>query len=224
MNLASHSMSHDPFASGVLHPEVHDRLVKNVYAISQRAGLGPAYASLIWTKPETLNGGEEEFVRRVVMHRRYNTAWSFSHAGLAYGRAKTENKAAILQTDKETIHTLREMTAKLVRNFVDARMLSPAEIGSMIENEEDLEASVLIVRDLMLPEEWPPLGEKVKFFSKQQRLQLDTLPRLLIDRANKGMPTVVHVRSPVQVIATYMPSLLELFHSSFICFYDLKKA
>jgi hypothetical protein len=211
----------DPFATGVLRPEVHDRLVQNVHAVARRSGLGPAYENLIWNEPTLLAPGEEAFIKDVVVHRKFGTPWTASKLGIAYGPSTNKNPIQAADEAAKTATKMRELTAKMVRNFVDARLMSPAEIVEYIQAGEEVEASVLLVRDFLLPEEWA-LHQDSKFYSKTQRAQLDVLPRLLMDRAQRGAPTVVHVRSPAQTLASVMPSVFELFRTSFACQGDLK--
>ena len=107
-------MAIDPYKSGVLNPEQHDRIVANIVAFAKDAGIQPRW---LWTRMSEVCGPDEmEYVRRFKRHRAEGKIY-----GLVYFRATEEaNPEAHMSA----------MAGCLVRNFIRARVM---QVGTLLD-------------------------------------------------------------------------------------------
>lgn len=158
---------------GVLQPDAHYRVVQNREAIAKRAGLGAAFMSAIWTAlPAEVTEDERGWVRGIVQrqepqHRLYG-------GNIAHSAAR-----------------FRTLVGWLVRNFIDARMMSVEEIVSASMEGEAVEAQVLFVPDFAIKGE--PKSAPI------QRAVLSVVRA----RFNTGLPTALFTNTPDAVPETY---------------------
>ena len=124
-------MAFDPYASGVLSPEHHDRLVANIAAYAKDAGIAPRW---MWTKMSEVCGPAElDYARKFPHHRIEGKV-----QGLVYFR-KTPD------ADPET--HMAALAGCLVRNFCRARVM---ELGTVLDYLADgghVAATCLLVPD-----------------------------------------------------------------------------
>jgi hypothetical protein len=185
----------DPWGSGVLQRQHHDRLVANIDQIAQRAGLGIANRHLIWTKAE-LNTAEMQFCIAAAEMARTNEAFQLPKIGICY----TKNQA---DAEKKML----AMAGLLVRNFVDARVMSRMDIvAERKENKAPVDASVVLVPDFAMPEyiESMPVWEKT------------AMMEFVHERSRDGLPTCLFVGVSMSVIKTKLPTVASDLEQAFL--------
>ncbi len=161
------------WSSGVLNPSDHLRLVMNIDSIASRAGLGERYKSLIWepTAPDLLSPMELQWAQAVVAYAKTHT-WSMSKLGICYPAGT-----------KHIHDRMRQMVAKLLRNIVDARVLTIHEILAERKATGTVEGTAILCPDFILP-------EYIQTFSDWDRKELIAFIK---DRAKDGLPTSVYL-------------------------------
>ena len=124
----------DPYASGVLNPDEHDRLVANIAAYAKDAGIAPRW---IWTKMSEVCGPAElDYARKFPHHRIEGKV-----QGLVYFR-KTPD------ADPET--HMAALAGCLLRNFCRARVM---QLGTVLDHLADggsVAATCLLVPNFAL--------------------------------------------------------------------------
>jgi hypothetical protein len=175
----------DPWASGVLQHEHHDRLVANIDQIALRAGLGVQHKHLIWTRAD-LNKAEMAFCEAAVAMARHNDAWPLKKIGICYTLDAQQSEKRMLA-----------MTGLLVRNFVDARVMSRMDIVAERKGGNTVEASVVMVPDYAMPEyiETMPAWERT------------AMMEFVHERIREGMPTCLFVGVSMQMLRDKLPSV-----------------
>jgi hypothetical protein len=178
----------------VLRPEHHDRLVANIDQIAHRSGLGVAHRHLIWTTAE-LKTAEMGWCQAAVDMLRSGDAWSKEKIGICY----TQDQPAAEKT-------MLAMAGLLVRNFVDARVMSRMDVvAERKENKGPIEASVILVPDFALPEyvETMPAWEKT------------AMMEFVHERIREGMPTCLFVGVSMDMLKSKLPSVHADLHGAF---------
>lgn len=183
----------DPWATGVLKPEYHDRLVANLTQIVQRSGLGPMNRHLIWTSAE-LNKAELQLCEGAVVATRNGGLWELPRIGICY----TQNHA---QAEQKML----EMTALLVRNFVDARCMSRADIVAERKANGTVDASVLMVPDFALPE----------YVETMPNWERAAMMEFVHERVRNQQPTCLFVGVSMDILKMKLPSVHADLHSAF---------
>lgn len=175
----------DPWATGVLQPEHHDRLVANIDQIAMRAGLGVANKHMIWTTAE-LQKAEMQWCEAAVRMARTQEAWDQNVLGICYTVDQQAAEAKMLA-----------MTGLLVRNFVDARCMSRMDVVAERKANGSIDASVVMVPDFALPEyvETMPAWERTAMMEFVHERIRDGLPTCLfvgvsMDTLRQKLPTV----------------------------------
>lgn len=118
----------DPYASQVLNPTIHARLVADIETYAQDARIQPA---AIWTPLSAVCGKSEiDYVRRFKFHK------SEDVFGLAYiGNA--------LEADIDG--RMHAIAGALVRNFVRARVMVMSQLFDALDDEGIPEMSALLL-------------------------------------------------------------------------------
>ena len=183
----------DPWASGVLKPEHHDRLVANIDQIAYRSGLGMANKHLIWTKAD-LKNLEMGWCQAAIEAFQTGEAWQKPHIGICY-----------TQSQHEAQRTMMAMAGLLVRNFVDARVMSRLDIVAERKATGTVDASVILVPDFAVPEyvETMPAWER------------SAMMEFVHSRIRDGLPTCLFVGVSMDLLKSKLPSVFADMHSSF---------
>lgn len=186
-------MTSDPWASGVLKPEVHDRLVANIGQISNRAGLGVQHKHLIWTSAELLKS-EMQWCTYAIQMVRAAEPWPLDRIGVCY----TQNQ---LDCEKKML----TMTGLLVRNFVDARCMSRMDVVAERKANGEIDASVVMVPDFATPEyvETMPAWERT------------AMMEFVHERIRAGLPTCLYVGVSMDLLKQKLPTVHEDLQSAF---------
>ena len=166
----------DPYATGVLDPEEHDRMVADLAKIARDANLRPEW---IWAKIDLhCTAGEIAWVRRFPFH---------SHEGRAglclvgrHPEPGVEDRMAAL-------------AGTLVRNFVRARLMTVNQVITAVDDGRPPEMSCLLVPNFFLG--------KTEAALPAWRLAL--LLDALLHRKLRGLQTVLYVTDLVALGKAY---------------------
>ncbi len=169
-------MAFDHFASGVLSPDHHDRLVANIDHYAKDAGIQPKWIST--SLADTCGPEEVDYIRNFHFHRTGGKV-----QGLCYLRATPE-------ADPET--RMAAMAGALVRNFIRARVMTLGTVLDRIAKGGSVDATVLLVPNFCLSKD-----EGGSIATWQSHAMYD----LLIQRANDGLQTVLYATSIVDLKA-----------------------
>lgn len=162
----------DANGAPILVPERHYRMIQQRHAIAQRAGLGAAFISALW-EPLPL------IVTRALRQWLVNTI------------CKQTQHLMLRGGNIHVAECLRALVGALLRNEVDARLMTVEEIVQIVMGDDVLEAGVLFISDFAVADE--PRSEPVK----------RKLTGVIRQRINAGLPTVLYVSEIVDVSKTY---------------------
>ena len=156
----------DPYATGVLDPMEHDRMVADIAKIARDANLRPEW---IWARIEQhCSAGEIEWVRRFPFHAR-------------------EGRAGLCLVGKHPEPGIEDrmsaIAGTLVRNFVRARLLTVSQMITAVDAGQPPEMSCLLVPNFFLG--------KTEASVADWRLAL--LLDGLLHRKLRGLQTVLYV-------------------------------
>lgn len=177
----------------MLSPEAHARLVDNIDAVAQRAGLGEQHKHLIWTKAE-LDEGSSAWVNEVIRTVRRGEPWEKRNIGLCLTSDQHEAEAWMLS-----------MTGLLVRNFVDARCLSLTQILVERKATGDVEGSAILCPDFVMPE----------YLNSLTAWDQKEMAGFLHDRVRMLAPTCLFVGTGPDIVKTKLPSVAEDLRAMF---------
>lgn len=156
----------------ILDPEKHYRLIQQRHAVAQRAGLGAAFMSAIWEPlPPMVTRNQRQWL--------VNTIYK-QPAHLIFGGKGTY-----------VAECFRALVGALLRNEVDARLMTVEEIVHIVMGDDTLEAGVLFISDFALIDE--PRSEPVK----------RKITGVVRQRINAGMPTALYVNDPTAISKSY---------------------
>lgn len=178
----------DPWASGVLKPDVHERLVASKDDVARRAGLGLQHQHLIWEHVD-LKKVEMGWAQEVVRSRRLLAPWPRQEIGLCFQKK---------QVDAET--TMLRLTALLVRNFVDARLMPVNILLAEHKSEGVIDASALMIPDLAVS----------AYLETMAKWDLARLQEIVRERALMRMPTCVFIDGDIALLRAKAPLLAEM--------------
>lgn len=184
----------DPWSTGVLQPQHHDRLVANIDQIAQRAGLGVANRHLIWTSAE-LQTAEMQFCEAAVVMGRTGDAFQLPKVGICY----TKDQSA---AEKK----MMAMTGLLVRNFVDARVMSRMDIvAERKDSKAPVDATVVMVPDFAMPE----------YIESMPAWERTAMMEFVHERVREGLPTCLFVGVSMALLKGKLPSVVADLNEAF---------
>jgi hypothetical protein len=176
---------YDPYETGVLHPQFHDRLVANIDQIASRAGLGVQHRHLIWTSAD-LNKAEMQLCEAAVLMARHQVPWTAPKLGICYTKSQADAERKMLA-----------MAGLLVRNFVDARVMGRMDIVAERKSGASIDATVVMVPDFALPE----YVESMPAWERQHMMEF------VHERIREGLPTCIFVGVGMQLLRSKLPSV-----------------
>ena len=180
-------MTGDPYASGVLNPDEHDRLVANIAAYAKDAGIAPRW---IWTKMSEVCGPAElEYARKFPHHRVEGKVQGFVY----YRKTKAADPEAHMAA----------LAGALVRNFCRARVM---QLGTVLDHLADggqVAATCLLVPNFAFSNHLAPW-------------QSQAICELLAQRGNEGLQTVVYATSADAISEMYGLAARRTIESHFI--------
>lgn len=171
----------DPYATGVLVKEHHDRLVANLDEFARDAGIQPKW---VWTKLADVCGPDEiEYFRAYRRHRAGGEV-----QGLIYLRGTPE-------ADPEA--RMAALAGAFVRNFVRARVMTLATVMDQVK-AGGVDATVLLIPNFCLS---PKEGGVVA------KWQTQILYDLLLQRSQSSQQTILYATDVKELEAQYGSAL-----------------
>jgi hypothetical protein len=159
----------DPYATGVLVKEHHDRLVADIDNFAADAGI---QAHWLWQHlGETCGEVAVEYVRRFNHHR---------HGGEIAGLCLVRGSSSLALVEPH----MAAIAAALVRNFVRARVITLGRVLQYCAAGDPPEATCLLIPNFFIPKQD---GGTIASW------QVSALYDLLIQRQALGLQTVVYV-------------------------------
>ena len=180
----------DPYASGVLSKEHHDRLVAGIEGFARDAGIQPKW---IWTALANTCGPDEvDYVRKFKRHQ----AGGEVH-GLCYLR-KSRDAAPEVR--------MAAIAGALVRNFVRARVMTLGTVLDLLAAGEPVEATCLLIPNF--------------FVAKTQGgtiapWQVSALYDLMTHRGSMGLQTVIAASSIAEMGSEYGSAFTAMVRNHF---------
>lgn len=156
----------------ILDPEKHYRLIQQRHAVAQRAGLGAAHISAIWeTLPPIVTRNQRQWLVNVIY--------------------KNPSHVLFRGGSKYVSECFRALVGALLRNEVDARLMTVEEVVQIVMEGEQLEAGVLFISDFAVEDE--PRSEPVK----------RKITGVVRQRINAGLPTALYASNINSVSKIY---------------------
>lgn len=179
----------DPFASKVLDPKVHDRLVANLDAYAADAGIHPRF---IWTSAKgTLTDEESAWAKAIRQHMA-----SGQSLGLCYFGGES------------VLERMSLMAGWMTRNFIRARV---SVVSQVLEGLQEGDGDLQTISCLLIPNFHVSNAEGGILNTRQVAQLYD----LLTARASVGVQTVIRASSPKELASDYGPGLSRLVTDQF---------
>lgn len=183
----------DPYASGVLKKEVHERLVMNIDHYARDAGIQPHW---VWTPlAETCTEQELDYVRQYPKHRREGLV-----AGLVYLPALP---TALPDVDKH----MAAVAGAFTRNFIRARVMTLRTVLERLEDGDSVEARVLLIPNFCLSK-----ADGGDLPSWKAAMVYD----LLVQRRAANLHTILYASSLLEAGKTYGSACLRLLDQNYL--------
>jgi hypothetical protein len=169
----------DPYATGVLDKEVHDRLVADLGTYTRDAGIQPQW---VWTKlSKTCGPTEMDYVRKFRFHQ---------DAGAVHGLCYVRESGS----DADVEEHMSAIAGAFLRNFIRARVMTVHRVLEHLDNNDPIEATVLLVPNFFLSK---------KEGGDLSKWHVTTLYDMLSERALAGKQTVIYASSIPELKAEY---------------------
>lgn len=191
----------DPYGTGVLTREKHERLVMDLERLCSRAGIGGDNNRYVWTPVKGELEAEEisylQDLKKLVKAEEPKFGFLYKGSG--------KKQAASIQ------ERMMLMTGCLLRNYVDARLMHVDTIMQYLMNNSTLDAEVLLIPNFFVAKD----AESMLDFKKS------LLHNLLLARISDGLQTVVYVDRPSSLGALYGDSVKGLLNARNYVHFDL---
>jgi hypothetical protein len=184
----------DPYASGVLVKEVHDRLVAGIDKFALDAGIHKRW---IWTRVQpTCSDAELAWAREFRRHVHDGVC-----AGMCYvGHPFVQDRMACL-------------AGYFTRNFIRARV---AQLGAVLEGHQAGDQTWVELSCLLIPNFHVDKSEGGTLSTKQISLLYD----LLLARSATGVQTIIRIGSKEALSSDYGGLLARLVFEKFAMIHD----
>ena len=158
----------DPYATGVLQKEHHDRLVADLENFARDAGIRPQW---VWTAlPDDVQPAEKAYLVKFRHHLASSTVSGLCYSGDVEGVAME--------------HRLSALAGFLVRNFVRARVMTLGTVIEALAQNSLPELTAILIPNFFLPK---AQGGHLATW------QVQNLFDFLSDRFTQGLQTIVYV-------------------------------
>jgi len=162
----------DPYATQVLTEDRHDRLVSDIDRIAKRSGVAKTW---IWTAVNDLLPEHDKlWLRQVKKHAQ-------DPEDPRYGLRYTPERGGDMSP--EPVQRMMAMTGCLIRNFMDAQLMTVQGALTTIRKEGAVTATVLLIPNFFVAKE----------SDKEGGWKAQALSDLLDFRIAEGLQTVVFV-------------------------------
>ena len=183
----------DPW-SGALQPGPHDKLVANIIAVSARAGLGQAHRHLIWY-PADLSKAERQWAEACVKSVHNGSAWDMEKLGIVF-----------TQSQSDALRRMQMLAGFLIRNFVDARILSRSECLLARKEDGGVDAQVLFIPDFIT-------AEYIETIPKWER---SSMTDLYSERVRATAPTCLFAGCANSTLKSKLPTIANDMNSDYM--------
>jgi len=182
-------MSFDPYAAGALVKGEHEPLVANLIAFAKTAGVAPA--QICTPLGDQISKAESYYVRKFHFHRT---------GGEVSGLCLTGSDTMLAEDHMVAI------TACLVRNFIDARLMTVGTVLDLLAAGDDPSCTCLLISNF--------------FLSKAEgggasTWQIPVLLDLLLARKLAGQQTVLYVSDMIKLGKEYGLAFGRLIESQY---------
>lgn len=178
------------YASQVLDPEVHGRLVADIENVARAANI-PMH--LIWTSSkEYCNASELEYLRHLPTHAS-NGVFGYVYSG------KVEGHPVPLR--------MMAMAGCCVRNFINAKVMTVQEVLSALKKDAMPSPTVLLIPNFFIGKEQ---GGSIPAW------QVSGLLGLLLNRQSEELQTIVYVESMADMAVQYGDTFKHHFMTNFV--------
>lgn len=177
----------DPFATGVLRPETHGRLVADIKNVAADAAIALDW---LWTPlAESVSEDEVTWVKRFRFH-------------------VTEGEFGLVLTGKAdgVEDRMSAIAGALVRNFIRAQVITLGRLLDLHESGDTPKASVLLVPNFFVGKAGGATLPNWK---------ITALHDILLDRQMKGKQTVLYVSDQKAMAAEYGTVLAQFIASRY---------
>lgn len=186
-------MTPDPYASKVLKPDVHERLVADIGNYARDAGIQPKH---IW-EPLTpkVSPAELTWVKRFRFHT------SEGHSGLCL-----EGASLVFSVEDR----MAAIAGALVRNFIRARVFTLSQLFAEAESEGMPKATCLLIPNFFNGKN---TGKAIAGPIAPWRVSL--VLDILMERHLSGLQTVLYVESILDLEEAYGPPIAKHLKTHF---------
>ena len=185
-------MAFDPYSTGVLVKEHHERLVADLHNYARDAGIAPRW---LWTPMAEECGLQEiEYAKQFKQYRLNGKV-----SGLVYIRSA--------QDETPIEPRMSALTGVLVRNFIRARMMTLGTVLDLCASGEPPDATCLLIPNFFLSKKE---GGTIASW------QVSALYDLLVKRQLTGLQTVLCVSSLKDMRNEYGLAFGSLIESNYI--------
>lgn len=179
----------DPYASGVLKKEHHDRLVADLDNYAADACIRPHW---IWTAlPEDVTAVETDYLTKFRHHAANGTRSGLCYAGSDFAMAER----------------MSALAGCLVRNFVRARVMT---LGSVLDALSDKSMPALTA--ILIPNFFLPKAEGGHLASWQVQALYD----FMVDRHTRGLQTIVYASDMDRLEKEYGMAVSRLLKTQYV--------
>lgn len=174
----------DPYATKVLDPKVHDRLVANLEAYAADAGIHPRF---IWTSAKgVLTDEESAWAKAVRQHMATGSSFGLCYFG-----------------GDSVLERMSFMAGWMTRNFIRARV---SVVSQILEGLQEGDGDLQTISCLLIPNFHVSKAEGGILSTRQVAQLYD----LLTARASTGVQTVVRASSPKALADDYGAAMSRL--------------
>ena len=182
-------MSFDPYAAGALIEGEHEPLVANLLAFAKTAGVAPV--QICTPLGDRISTAENHYVRKFHFHRTGGEVSGLCLTGLDTMLAEDHMVA---------------ITSCLVRNFIDARLMTIGTLLGMMTSGDDPNCTCLLLSNFFLSK-----AEGGGVSAWQIPVMLD----LLLARKLAGQQTVIYVSDMAKLKKEYGAAFGRLIESQY---------
>jgi hypothetical protein len=179
----------NPWATGVLHEEVHDRLVQDIQKYATDAAI---QAKWIWTPlAEVCGPAEVDYAKRFRKHAEDDV-----YGLVYYGKPK----AGVKDVDTR----MSALAGCFTRNFIGSRVITTSQL---LTNDKAQQITALLIPNFFLGS-----NEGGSMWEKQVKELFD----ILTARRTAGLQTIVYVSDLAQLEKEFGPPFRRLFENHYI--------
>jgi len=183
-------MVEEAFKSNVLHKDIHMSLVKNLDKISLATGVPKKF---IWSEDDNQVCSRKEW-KYIIQCRKYRFEGS---AGLVI----TNNSTQLHSPEAK----MMLMAGKLIRNFIDARLVIVQDLLDEMKDGDKDESDVLLIPNFFIPKKGITVPD----------WQINNLQGLLIKRLCSSNLTILYVEDMEQLKLAYGKAMYDHLNSHY---------